>query len=136
MDLFNDRIHESSMNQNADRGESGSRTKPTPPKSAQELKFLDQIPPRIWFPIGLVGFFFIVGGWNQLASTWQEDADSPVSGSAHSPGLLLGSIVFAACLFFGLRAWWRERAESRRRMKEALDWQADLRKHSDDIRFP
>ena len=73
--------------------------------------------PRIWFPIGLVGFFFIVGGWNQLASTWQKAADAPVSGSGHSPGFLLGSIVFAICLFFGLRAWWREKAEDRRRRK-------------------
>lgn len=136
MDLFNDRIHESPMNRNADSGESDSRIIPTPPKSARKITFLDQVPPRIWFPIGLVGFFFIVGGWNQLASTWQKASDAPVYGSGHSPGFLLGSIVFAICLFFGLRAWWRERAESRRRKKEALDWQADLRKHGDDIRFP
>jgi hypothetical protein len=90
----------------------------------------------MWFPIGLVGFFFVVGGWNQLASTWQKVAGSPVSGSGHTPGFLLGSIVFAACLFIGLRTWWRERAKRRRRKREAQNWQSEPSKHGDNIRFP
>jgi len=124
------------MNQNADNRESDSRIIPTPLKSTPKPKLLDQVPSRLWFPIGFVGFFFIVGGWNQLSSSWLKATGSPLPGSGFSLGLLLGSLVFMFCLFLGFRTWWREKAEIRKRKKENLDWRTDLRKHGNDIRFP
>jgi TM2 domain-containing membrane protein YozV len=97
---------------------------------------LDRVPSRFWFPIGFVGFFFITGGWNQLSSSWLKVTGAPLPGSAHSLGLLFASLIFLFCLFFGYRGWWRERAEKQKKEREAQSWQADLRKHNDDIRFP
>ena len=114
--------------------ENRERDFPIPPKS--KAHWLDQVPSRLWFPIGFVSFFFVVGGWNQLASTWQKATGSPVSGPDQSIGLLLGSLVFGSCLLFGFRAWRRERTERQRQEKEALDWREDLRKHGDRVRFP
>ena len=124
------------MNQNPDDGESDSQIIRTPPKSTPKPKLLDQVPARLWFPIGFVGFFFIVGGWNQFASTWLKMTGSPLPGSAHTLGLLLASLIFFCCLLLGFRVWWREQAESRRLKKDARNWRDDLQKHSRDIRFP
>jgi hypothetical protein len=124
------------MNQNPDDGESDSQIIRTPPKSTPKPKLLDQVPARLWFPIGFVGFFFIVGGWNQLASTWLKMTGSPLPGSAHTLGLLLASLIFFCCLLLGFRVWWRDQTESRMLKKDARDWRDDLKKHSREIRFP
>lgn len=106
------------------------------PESRTGPGFFSRIPSRIWFPAGFVGFFFIVGGWNQVSSSWTDVSGGPIPGSGPGYGFAVGSLVFAFCLALGLRSWWRERRERNEDAGSVAHWRSDLKKHGDDIRFP
>ncbi len=75
--------------------------------------FFDRIPTRLWFPLGFVGFFFTIGGWNQLASTWVNMTGSPIPGADFPIGLMVGSVLLLLCTLKGFLAWQRDRTARR-----------------------
>lgn len=96
--------------------------------------WLDSVPARLWYPIGFVGFFFAIGAWNQLASTWPKVTGNPIPGAGSPVGVLVGILVLFACTAMGLRQWWQER--STRKDSRSRNWKNELTGPDDDIRFP
>lgn len=107
---------------------------PLPAESGILRRWLDEVPARLWYAIGFVGFFFTIGGWNQLSSTWPKVMGTPIPGAGQPVGLLIGTLILFACAGLGIRAWWRDRRDTRN--SRSPDWKSDLTRHSDDIRFP
>lgn len=114
-----------------------SRTAAQPPSPVETgiiRRWLDEFPARLWYAIGFVAFFFIIGGWNQLSSTWQKVTGNPIPGAGQPIGLLVGTLFLFVCVGLGVRAWGLDRQDSRN--ARSPDWKSDLNRHSDDIRFP
>ncbi|MEZ5276228.1 MAG: hypothetical protein R3F07_07610 [Opitutaceae bacterium] len=98
--------------------------------------FFNRIPARLWFPAGFVGFFFILGGWNQIRSSFDDPTGRSLLGSGPGMGLVAGSVVFFFCLLMGLRAWWHERTTRGPSDHPESHWRNDLKEHNEDIHFP
>ena len=124
------------MSESKEFREGDLRSSSAPPDPGPVPGFFNRVPARLWFPAGFVGFFFILGGWNQISSSFDERAGGASSGSGPGLGLVTGSVVFVLCLFMGLRAWWLERKTHRLSHDSESNWRNELKEHNEDIRFP
>jgi hypothetical protein len=110
--------------------------KPVLPNDESSQSWINQIPSRIWFPAGFVGFFFIIGGWNQLSRTWQGLTGRPDGGGSLPVGLIVATSVLFICFSFALRAWLKEREERRESHEDRTHWKKELEEDLEDLRFP
>lgn len=123
------------MSDSTKNRKSHTSARPSSPEEAGGIqKSIDELPARLWFAIGFVGFFFAIGAWNQLSSTWTKITGDPILGAGQPVGLLVGFFILLVSVGLGFRAWLHDRREIRD--SRSPDWKSDLTRHSDDIRFP